>query len=257
MRFYCSANEFYFCRVFATYSGEGDLHDTLTELSKGGFRRTLLFFISAFPVVIVQGTLMNLPKFPLQMQIGLILTLIFVALILSGFLNIRRSNQEYRHFENNFMNRPKTLSEEVLIYEIKPEGIYFNLYNKVNDFDMLLIPWSAIKKGEIDYLRFPSRRNSSREQSRRAMLKDFKEVKREHHDFKYPNKLTHKDKAALSLYTSEPYHNLASYIPLPVSWKENNKEKRFIEEVRKYIPVEVVEHEEIQLLDLFRRSKAK
>src|SRR5699024_773395 len=185
MKFYCSASEFYFCRVFATYSGEGELNDRLKELNRGGLRRTLLFFISAFPVVIVQGILMNLPEFPFQMQIGLILTVVLLALILSAFLNIRRSNQAYRHFEESFMNRPQTLSEEVMIYQVKPEGIYYNLFNKFNDADMLLIPWSKIQHGEIDYVRFPNKYNAKSESLRSRMLKHFKEVKRVHPEFKY------------------------------------------------------------------------
>src|SRR5699024_4632710 len=136
-----------------------------------------------------------------------------------------------------------------------PEGIYYNLFNKFNDADMLLIPWSKIQHGEIDYVRFPNKYNAKSESLRSRMLKHFKEVKRVHPEFKYTNKLAHRDKTALSLYTSATYNNLSSYLPLPSSWKENNNEERFIKEVRKYIPVKIVEHEEIQLLDLFKSNK--
>jgi len=254
MKFYCSANEFYFCRVFSSHvSGSGELEDKLTELNKGGMKRTILLFLSAFPVVITLGITSNLSKFPLQTPINFVLMIIFLSLILSAFLNIRRANQEYRHFESRFINRPSTLNEEVMFYDVKPEGLYINLYNKSDGNDMILILWSEIEKGEVDYLRYPNpNRYDEKSSSRIEMIKQFKEVKKHHKDFRYTNNLTHRDKTVVRLYESEYSHN---DIPLPYSWEGTEEKNRFIEELRKHVPIKVIEHKEIELLDILKKEK--
>lgn len=50
--------------------------------------------LSAFLVVIVQGTIMLLPTFPFQTYIGGAFVLVFLALILNAFLNIRRASNK-------------------------------------------------------------------------------------------------------------------------------------------------------------------
>lgn len=50
--------------------------------------------LSAFLVVIVQGTIMLLPTFPFQTYIGRAFVLVFLALILNAFLNIRRASNK-------------------------------------------------------------------------------------------------------------------------------------------------------------------
>lgn len=138
-----------------------------------------------------------------------------------------------------------------MIYDLSPEGIYLNIFNKNDKYDMILVPWENIEKCEVDYLSFPNVLGSERDILRRRMLKDFKEVKRVHNGFHYSTDIVHREKTGIKLYLK---NGRFDYLPLPVTWKEIAEKKRFIDELEKYVSVEEIEHKEIQLLDLFKKS---
>src|SRR5699024_3379584 len=102
---------------------------------------------------------------------------IIVSLFIAAIANISKYNKEYRAYLDRMMNYPSNLEEEVMIYEITDEGLYFNIYNQTNRSDMLFISWESVQEGELDFLRYTDNLNKDKQEKRLELNHNFSEVR--------------------------------------------------------------------------------
>lgn len=233
MKYYCNADDFFFANLFSFITGTGEVTDTLKDIQKNGLWKSIKLILLAFPFVILTGIVSMIPNFPYTTYIGVPAGLIIVSLIIGAVLNIRKYNQEYRMFVDKMMNYPINLEEEVMIYEITEQGLYFNRYNQMNKSDMMFIPWESINDGELQFLIYTNNTNSSKSDKRLELNRSISEIRKRYKDFEGTTNIFHRDKKMLILNKNRVEFEV---VPIPKSWTDE-KIISFVGEVEKYIPI--------------------
>src|SRR5699024_227763 len=236
MKYYCSADDFFFAKGFSFITGEGQLTDTLKDIQKGGLWKSIKLILLAFPFVFITGIISMMPNFSYKSYIGIPASLIIVSLVIAAILNIRKYNREYAMFVDRMMNYPTDLEEEVMIYEVTRQGLYFNRYNQSNKSDMMFISWDSVQNGELDHLRYTDNTNSSKQEKRLELNRIVSEVKKRYKDFEGTRKLFHRDKKMIMLNKSKVEFEV---VPIPKSWSDEDL-SCFVKEIEKYIPINKV-----------------
>ena len=244
MRYYCSADDLFFVKGFSFITGEGELTDTIRDIQKEGLWKSVKMILYAIPLVVTTGIISMIPNFPNKAYIGVPAGFIIVSLFIAAIANISKYNKEYRAFLDRMMNYPSNLEEEVLIYEITDEGLYFNIYNQTNRSDMLFISWESVQEGELDFLRYTDNLNKDKQEKRLELNHNFSEVRKRYKDFKGTRKLFHRDKKMIILNKSKVSFEI---VPLPKSWTDEEIEN-FVGDIKKYIKVKKIDNTPIQII---------
>src|SRR5699024_10161964 len=178
MKYYCSADDFFFARGFTFLTGQGEIVKTLKGIQKEGILKFLKLFICAVPFVILTGVMSRFPHYKYSTYISVPATIIIVSLIVGAFLNVWRYNKEYKLYEDMMMNYPSSLDEKIMIYEVSEQGLYYNRYNRTNNSDMMFISWDKVIDGELGILRYTDNTNKDQVEKRLMLTRIYEETRK-------------------------------------------------------------------------------
>jgi len=232
MKYYCSADDFFFARGFTFLTGQGEIVKTLKGIQKEGILKFLKLFICAVPFVILTGVMSRFPHYKYSTYISVPATIIIVSLIVGAFLNVWRYNKEYKLYEDMMMNYPSSLDEKIMIYEVSEQGLYYNRYNRTNNSDMMFISWDKVIDGELGILRYTDNTNKDQVEKSLMLTRFYEETRKRYKDFQGTKDIYHKNKKMIIFNKEKGFE----VIPLPKSWT-NEEISNFVNEIEQYITI--------------------
>ena len=102
MKYYSSTREFYIVRAFSRVAGSGPLAVKLDDISRRGMLTSLKRFAVALGIGFIQ-LINHAFTFPYQDILTHSLNAVFIVCVVSGFLNLKRSEREHKQFTHDFM----------------------------------------------------------------------------------------------------------------------------------------------------------
>ena len=232
MKFYCSAEDYYFSKIFSHVQLKSGINKRINSILWNGIKKILLIVASIVTLAFLLMYFEDRISKEYKIYSNLSFSMLIITLVVIGIISFLRLNKEINYVQDSENNEPVNLKEKIMIYEITDKGLYFNEYNHSNKNKMILIPWEKVKKVVIGKLIYPQPTLEKHRNFRKNMLEEeIKEIQRIHRDFHCPVLLKHEDKLGMSLYFNSLY---SEYLAIPPGW---GSAESFIDEITKYVEV--------------------
>jgi len=232
VKFYCSAEDYYFTKLFSRVQLKSGINKRINSIRWNGIKKILLIVASIVILAFLSMYFEDLISKENKIYSNISFSMLIITLVFSGIISVLLLGKEINYVRNSENNEPVNLKEKIMIYEITDNGIYFNEYNRNNRDEMILIPWEKVKKVVIGKLIYPQPTLEKHPNYRKNMLEEeIKEIQKVHSDFHCPVLLKHEDKLGMSLYFNSLY---SEYLAIPPGW---GSAESFIDEITKYVEV--------------------